>query len=214
VNSLGTGTSPTDVLIDHTGKYLYVVNRDSNSVSQYTIAADGTLAAQTPATMATGAVPLLSTIDPANAFLYVPNSGDSTVSIFPIGGTGLLGTPTTSPTGASNLANVAVDPTNKYVYVLTSSATTGSLYGFKTAAGTLGAALPNSPYALALSGDGLSSSGIAIDPTGVLVAVDNNFSNDISLMQVTTATGKLTPSATSPVASGMGPFFVVFYIAP
>jgi 6-phosphogluconolactonase (cycloisomerase 2 family) len=218
VTKIATGNSPADVQIDHTGKYLYVENNADNTVSQYTVAADGTLAAQTPATVSTGLGPQYSTIDPANKYLYVANNLDSSISIFPIDGTtGLLGTATkVTITGATSVGNVAVDPTNKYVYVVDSPGTgTGRLFGYNTGAGTLGTALTGSPYALAtVSTDGLSPMGIAIDPTGVLVAVDNNFSDDISLMQLAPATGVLTRSATSPVAAGNGPEFVVFYIAP
>jgi trimeric autotransporter adhesin len=218
VTKLATGNSPADVQIDHTGKYLYVENNGDNTVSQYTVAADGTLAAQTPPTVSTGLGPVYSTIDPANKYLYVANNVDNTLSIFPIDGTtGLLGTATTATiTGATSVGNVAVDPTNKYVYVVDSPGTgTGRLFGYNAGAGTLGTALTGSPYALAtVSTDGLSPIGIAIDPTGVLVAVDDNFSNDISLMQLAPATGVLTRSATSPVAAGNGPQFVVFYIAP
>jgi 6-phosphogluconolactonase (cycloisomerase 2 family) len=218
VNSVATGNSPVDVLVDHTGKYLYVVNNVDNNVSQYSIATDGTLAPLSPATVTTtGVGPEFSTIDPANKYLYVPNNGDSSLTIFLINSNGTLaGQSKPTITGATAVGNVAVDPTNKYIYVLDStSTTTGHLYGYNTGTGVLGAALPSSPYALTTANtDGLSPSGIAIDPTGVLVAVDNNFSNDISLLQLTTTSGALVPSATSPVLAGNAPLFVVFYIAP
>jgi 6-phosphogluconolactonase (cycloisomerase 2 family) len=226
VNSVTTGpaatAAPVDVLIDHTGKYLYVVNNGANTVSQYTVAADGTLAAQSPATVATGIGPLFSTIDPVNKYLYVPNNTDNTLSIFSIDSTTGLLTLQSTPaiTGATAVANVAVDPTNKHIYVLDSTAsTTGHLYGYNTGTGALGTALAGSPFALAGSGDGLGPIGIAIDPTGALVAVDNNLSGNISLLQDVPSTGILTPSAFSPVTSGSGTSntgteFVVFYIAP
>lgn len=231
VNTVATGKGPTDVLVDHTGKYLYVTNNADNNISEYSIATDGTLAALTPATVDGVDGPQFGAVDPANKYVYIPNGNPTpgTVSVYSIGTGGVLTsvlTTLTVPsapviTGSTFLVNAAVDPTNKYVYFLDSPVTTGAVYGFNvTGTGALGAALPSSPYALSTSAsDGTAPIGIAIDPTGTLVAVDNNGNGDISLLQDATTTGALTLSPTSPVVTGGGtgvtnPAFVVFYIAP
>lgn len=228
VNSVVTGVGPTGVMVDHTGKYLYVTNNLDNTISEYSIAADGTLAPLTPAIVGGVDGPEYGAIDPANKYVYIPNGNPNvgTVSIYSIGAGGVLtsvlsGASAPVIPGTSFLVNAAVDPANKYVYFLDSPITTGAVYGFNTTGtGALGAALPSSPYALSTSAtDGTAPIGIAIDPTGTLVAVDNNGNGDISLLQDVPTTGQLTLSPSSPVLTGSGnastnPAFVVFYIAP
>ena len=55
----GTGaTNPRDITVDASGKYVYVANRNSASVSQFTVnQADGSLTAMNPATVSTGSAP-------------------------------------------------------------------------------------------------------------------------------------------------------------
>jgi DNA-binding beta-propeller fold protein YncE len=48
---------PLSVTVDRSGKYVYVANNGDNTVSQYTIGADGTLTAMSPATVAAGTNP-------------------------------------------------------------------------------------------------------------------------------------------------------------
>jgi DNA-binding beta-propeller fold protein YncE len=68
-----------------------------------------------------------------------------------------------------------------------------------------------SPGTPQLSGQG--PIGIAIDPTGALLAVDNNTDNTISLYKVSTSTGALTVASPPTVPSCQIPQFVVFYTA-
>jgi YVTN family beta-propeller protein len=52
------GTSPYSITVDPSGEYAYVADRDSNTVSQFTINASGALTPMTSATVATGSGPL------------------------------------------------------------------------------------------------------------------------------------------------------------
>ncbi|MCB1997505.1 MAG: YncE family protein, partial [Rhodoferax sp.] len=61
----------------------YVVNLGSNTVSQFTVAADGNLSPMTPATVATGNDPSGIALDPLGRYAYVAND-DGSVSQFTI----------------------------------------------------------------------------------------------------------------------------------
>jgi DNA-binding beta-propeller fold protein YncE len=89
------------VTVDPNGKYAYVANSSSNTVSQYSIGSDGTLTALATPTVVTGFGPASVTVDPSGKYAYVANSGASdSVSQFAIGSDGTL-----SPlTPASELA--------------------------------------------------------------------------------------------------------------
>lgn len=65
------------------------LSRD-NSVSEYTIGVDGTLAPMAPATVAAGAAPVSVTIDPSGRFAYVANYAGNDVSLYGIGTNGAL----------------------------------------------------------------------------------------------------------------------------
>jgi len=73
--------------------YLYVVDRSSNQVSEYKIAAGtGVLTALSPAAVSTGANPGPLAITADGSYIYVPNTGASTFSAFHIAPTtGVLG---------------------------------------------------------------------------------------------------------------------------
>jgi DNA-binding beta-propeller fold protein YncE len=130
--------------------------------------------------------------------------------------------PATTVTGANAVFNVAVDPLGKYLYVLDTGnpaatpAVTGQLYGYNLGTGgVIGAAIAGTPVAT-----GLGPTGIAIDPTSSLIAVDDSFSipGTISLFSIGTG-GALT--ADTPVNAGnptdvygSNPLFVIFYVAP
>ena len=149
--------------------------------------------------------------------VYVANSGDNTVSMFTLdGATGLLTAGTSLDLSATALfvSNLIVDPTSKYLYVLDSGdpfadpVVNGAVHAYNIgsngAIGTaIGTAVPTetNPF------------GIAIDPTGTLLATDNNESASISLFTVGTG-GALTAKTPATVATGQAPLFVTFYNAP
>jgi 6-phosphogluconolactonase len=103
-----TGSAPVAMTFDSTGKYLYVVNRDEGSVSEFS--RDATTGALVLiGTISTGGnLPTAITIDPDNLLVFVPNSGSGTVSVFkPSSANGTLtavGTPVsmgTQPVGVA-----------------------------------------------------------------------------------------------------------------
>ena len=94
-------TAPCWIEISHDGRYLFVVNTDSKSISSYAIASDGslTLLDTTPVNPPT-ALPADARLSPDGATLWVVDSGGNTVSGFAVDGGTLLELPN-SPTPGS-----------------------------------------------------------------------------------------------------------------
>lgn len=222
--SLSNGTtvttnvnSPTSAMVDKTGSFLYVINTGNGTVngtvSGYAITqTSGALTPLSTPTFNTGLAPLYATIDPSGTYLIVANNGSATVtgsvSVFTIGSNGLLtgGTQTTI-TGSINLFNVAVDPSGTHLYVLDSGSANGQVYGYTFTGGVLGStAFSTQPV-------GVAPTGIAIDRTGALMAVDNTGSGNISLLAVGSG-GALTPDTPPTIGAGNNPILLVFYNAP
>jgi 6-phosphogluconolactonase (cycloisomerase 2 family) len=211
---------PQSIVIDHTGSYLYVTNFGTGTtpgtISAYSIdQTTGNLTPLSTATYATGNGPVYATIDPTGTYLYVPNSGDTptnTVSAFSIGAGGAL-TPLASPTraitGSSDVINVAVSPNGSYLYVLDAgSGGNGQVFAY-----TLAAGVPSvNPISGTPIATGVSPTGMAIDPTSSLLAVDNigttTGASTISLFTIG-STGALTSQTA--VATQDSPRFIVFY---
>src|SRR5213075_1377296 len=100
----------------------YVTNNDNtaNTVSQFAVAADGTLAPLGTPTVATVTQPRAVAVDPSGRFAYVTTNG---IVIYTIGSDGALTKPSRTPTvpvGAS-LQAIAIDPSGRVVYVTSSN---------------------------------------------------------------------------------------------
>jgi 6-phosphogluconolactonase (cycloisomerase 2 family) len=123
------GAWPNDVVVDPSGRFVYVVNSRNNangdSISQYTIQSDGSLMAMSPPTVTTlpnGREPWSITIDAAGHNAYVPNRTNA-----PMTGTGIVSHYTIDATGALTFANsvpagvgptsLAIDPSGGFAYV-------------------------------------------------------------------------------------------------
>ncbi len=87
--AVGAGNGPTEIAIDPTSKFAYVVNRIDNTVSMYTIDSDtGNLmlnatATNPTSTIATGTEPFRIDFDPSGKFLYATNE-QSPASIYTV----------------------------------------------------------------------------------------------------------------------------------
>ena len=205
----GAGSFPVGLAEDRTGKFLYVANNVGQTISGFSVNPDGSLSALSPtATFPTGAAPFYPVIDPSNSFLYVPNNGDGTISIFSInsanGELTAVGTPVAVGSGpGSGPAQVVIDPTNKFLYVTLNGDNTvaGLTIG---AGGTLGAAVPGSPF-----NAGSGPLGIAMDVSGAFLVAVNQNDNTISYYTLN-ANGSLTPGQT--VGTRTSPQLVNLYV--
>jgi 6-phosphogluconolactonase (cycloisomerase 2 family) len=74
------------------GKYLFVVNKDSNNISAFAInAATGSLTMVPGSPWATALAPTGVAVEPSGRFVYVANSGDGSLSVYSLeGATGEL----------------------------------------------------------------------------------------------------------------------------
>jgi 6-phosphogluconolactonase (cycloisomerase 2 family) len=110
-------------------EYVYVVNHLGNSISQYSIASDGTLTPLAASTVSTGNAPRSITVDPSHRYVYVTNYPDATISQYVIQADGSLA-PNAQATVATGPGpwGVTIDPVGNWVYVLNSLDSTIALY--------------------------------------------------------------------------------------
>jgi len=204
--NIATGAQPYAITIDPSGKFAYVANYGSNSVSAYSIdASTGALARIDSDKVTTGnqtSIPARSgprsiAIDPSGGFAYVANYNDDSVSVYSIDTTtGALtaidadgigsGVPYI-PTGAGPWS-VTVGPAGAYLYVTNRAATGNTVNVF--AIGNAGAGT--------LSLSGTTSTGanttpvsIAIHPSGNYTYVVNYGTDKVQLYDSSTL-GSLT----------------------
>jgi 6-phosphogluconolactonase (cycloisomerase 2 family) len=106
--------------VDPSGKFAYVVNSQSNSVSAFTIdLASGALTEVAGSPFAAGTGPNSLTVDQSSKFVFVTNASGNNVSAYTIGSTGALTPVAGSPFAAGSSPNsVKVDPTGKFAYVV------------------------------------------------------------------------------------------------
>jgi len=225
-NGVATGANPTAAVMTPDGSAIFVANRDSGDISRYTIKADGTLTAVTPA-QAAGTNPTAMAMDGAGKFLFVLNQGAatasnaSTIAVFSIGQGAALTAVGTPITGLDNSTGIAVTPDGKFLYATNSLLNTISGYAVDANGGvtSLGASIPT-----------------GVTPTGLVVTLDdpkNPSANDIYLyvseanagagdiavfhicdkvsINCVTPTGDLVPVTGSPFAAGgePGTMFIV-----
>ncbi len=160
--------------------------RAAQAPSTITIAA----ADQSPSLLAiTGGLPLKATIQSGTITMAASSQGSNSVSGYAVDATtGSLTLLPGSPFAAgSDPAGLAVNPSNKFVYVANHLSNNVSVFAVDGSTGSL-TQVSGSPFA---AGTGPSS--IALDPTGNYVYVTNQGSNNISAYITDSETGALTP---------------------
>jgi 6-phosphogluconolactonase len=108
------------IAVDSAAKFLYATNPTTNTVSGFSIQANGGLTPVLGLTVATQATPVAAVVDLSGKYLYVANSGTSNVSEFTIDATtGALTANTITATigTGTNPVFVENDPDGKFVYV-------------------------------------------------------------------------------------------------
>lgn len=107
--AVGAGNAPTEIAVDPTSSFAYVVNRLDNTVSMYTIdPGTGNLTLHSTATnpsgtIATGVEPFRIDFDPSGKFVYVTNEG-SEASIYTVNGDGTLSNAGATGVGTGGLS--------------------------------------------------------------------------------------------------------------
>jgi 6-phosphogluconolactonase (cycloisomerase 2 family) len=215
-----TLNQPSWIMVDHTGQFLYVVNAGNNSISGYAIQLDGTLlvAGSATAPPPTGNGPVYGTTD-SQGRMFVANSLDNTVSSYTINADGTW-TPgqVLAITGATEVINVKTDPAGNYLYVLDKGgANGGQVFAYPFVPPVNGMIFGDpigQPQPV-----GNAPHGLAVDPSGVFLAVDGSESNELSLFSISKNSnngltpGQLTPATPPSAQTDANPQFVVFYTA-
>jgi len=192
------GDLPDAVAVTPDGQNAYVVDYGADTVSQYTVFADGSLNPKFPAAVATGSFPAAIAVSPDGKSVYVANSDQTgTVSQYDIGAGGVLSpkTPATVVSG-SNPLGIAISADGKSVYVANSYDGTVSQYDV----GAGGVLSPKTP-AIVTAGTGPEA--VAVTPDGSSVYVLNR-GGSVSEYDVG-AGGVLSPKNPATVATGAFP---------
>ncbi len=180
------------------GRYVYVANYSSNTVSAYVIGSDGLLTPLSTPSFTTGSGPYAITFTPNSSFLYVTNYTSATVSAYTIGSGGLL-TPLSPPafaTGNGPIA-IAVTPNGSFLYVSNNVSNTVSAY-------TIGSGGLLTPLSTPTFATGGRPHDMAITPDGLLLYVANAADNTVSAYAIG-FDGLLTPLSASTFDTGTTP---------
>lgn len=198
---VATGSNPNGIASAGSGKFLYVANTGSNSISEFAIdAASGALTPIGAGSIATGSGPAAMTVVNLGplSFLYVIDTADKKVEGFSIDGmTGALSSVGASNVGAGPVGIVA-NSSGTFLYV--SNSTDGTITEF-----TVG---PDGSLTTQGSLSGLKSpQGLAADGTIHVYAAEAG-NNDIAELQITAG-----PSGTlqlnGEAAAGASPAWIV-----
>jgi len=99
--TINTGTSPEDIVIDQSNKFVYVANSASAFISMYQIGAGGLLSALSPATLSLPANSIRLALErPGGRFLYAVLS-NSTIAILRVQSNGQLSLTNTISSGSA-----------------------------------------------------------------------------------------------------------------
>jgi 6-phosphogluconolactonase (cycloisomerase 2 family) len=154
--TVASGSGPGSLVIDPSGKYVYVTNVGDNTVGQYVVNADGSLSAMTAPTVPTAARPISVVVDPTGKYVYVANQNDNSISQYTIGTGGALAamTPAKVTSDMAGVSAVTIDPTGQFLYAANRGAMTISQFtigptGGLTAMTTSSVAAGTHPTAIA-----------------------------------------------------------------
>ncbi len=118
IQILQPGSNPYGLAINPAGTYLYTANTGDNSISEFTINADGTLSSLASAIGETYFSPVALLIDNSGKYLYVANEGSSNIAGYAIGTGGGLSLLSDSPSNTGSQPDViATDSTGNYLFV-------------------------------------------------------------------------------------------------
>ena len=129
IASVPAGVTPTGMVSDPAGRYVYVVNSGDATISQYSVGTDGSLAPLSPAVVQIAGpfqfAGFALSIDPGARFLYVvgsprdPPGPTASIAQYSIQSNGTLAplTPTYLILSVSASGSLAIDPGGRYAYL-------------------------------------------------------------------------------------------------
>jgi 6-phosphogluconolactonase (cycloisomerase 2 family) len=156
-------TTASSVAVDPAGRYAYVSDWQSNTISQYSVDAEGYLSPMSTATVTTGVAPAAIALDPKGRAAYVVSQNDSTIWQYSIGSDGSLQPMSTSTLTVGNTPLwVTVDPAGQFAYVAAANAHQIDQYTI----GTDGSLSPITAAPTVDTGFNSTPSSIVVDPSG------------------------------------------------
>jgi len=193
---------PNSLAVDPFGKYLYAVNlkggasNTGGSISQYTIGADGTLAAMTPAVVAAGGQSVDIAVHPSGKWAYAvvsKNPGASVVQ-YTIGANGALTQTSSVLTTYVFTDFIAIHPSGKYLYVTNSISV--DQFTIDPTTGALAAMSPASVPAFNTAGH--TTFAITVHPSGKYAYVTDYYGGILEYT-INASTGALSQLAQTKV---------------
>ena len=210
-SATNTGSTPTALAINSTGRYAYVVNSSGSSIAAYlgNLTNGSLVATGTPLALGYSANALV--VDTTSQFVFATNASANMVTSYKINivqGSSGLGTISALASMATGIAPSAITVATvsgaEYLYVTNQTGATVSAYVVNTSTGgltaTTGATTGVAPVALAAA------------PNGQYVYVVNASDATVSSYSVTPASGALTPVAAAVTTGGTNP--VAIAVAP
>jgi 6-phosphogluconolactonase (cycloisomerase 2 family) len=215
------GSGPWAAVIDPSGKYLLVTNNySSDNVSVFSIdPGSGALTEVPGSPFFANSNPTEILITPSGKFVYVTNPGIGMVTAFSFSNgvlTPVPGSPFSSLPGGGGASGLAVDATERFLYVANPGAinpypyqsTTGNISGFNIDSVT-GALSPilGSPF---ISAEGTGPTALTVDPNGRFVyATTTGSSYSIWCFAITSTNGQLVAATNSPFSLSAGGLFAL-----
>ena len=139
--STPTGTTPEDLSIHPSGRFLYTLSTGSNVIYMHSVSGSGALTALAPSTIATGINPKKIVVSPNGKYIFVSNTTDNTISIYSVNTssgalTAIVGSPFAAVAGAGVYA-LAVTADNKYLVATGDANSKGYIYLINDASGSI-----------------------------------------------------------------------------
>ncbi len=195
-----TGANPVALAVDSRGAFLFVANKNSNSISAFSIdQKTGILTAVTGSPFATAAGP--SSLAISSNVLFVANQAAGGVSAYTFDANSGALTPVSGSPFAAGTSPTGLDVAGNFLYVADQAA--NAVVAFSVGSGGALTPLSGSPFPA-----GTAPVSVRAHRSGKFVYVANAGSNDVSVFAVGSS-GALTAVTGSPFAAGTGPSFLI-----
>lgn len=212
------GSAPIALATPQTGRFLYVANRASNTITAFQIETSGLLTQVPPAGPGTnpisvgGTGPTSLAMSPNGQFLYVTNGASNTVTVFQVATSGLLtlvpptgSNPNPISTGGATPNGIAVASNGAYLYIANGE---GNVSVFAIGSIGLLTLVPASGTVLNPTPAGTNPAAVTISQDGQFLYVANRGGGNVSAYTITSGSGTLvplTPLLGNPFPAGTNP---------
>jgi 6-phosphogluconolactonase len=220
VDSEGGGAC--HLVVDKTGKILFVANYGSGSVASFAIHADGSIGDKTGFDQQSGSSvnPQRQkgphahevVLSPDNRFLFVPNLGTDKIMIYRVDAAKATFTPN-DPASVSVKAGLGprhftFDPSGKFAYLVCEMGSTVVAFSYDSAKGSLTQIQALSTLPPEFSGEN-NSAEIHVDRSGRFLYASNRGNDSITVFSIDPAKGTLSKVQVAPTKGNIPRNFVI-----